>query len=69
MRIPEHKAAIRIVQGWCQAHGIIMEPLCGADLVARMATGIKDGPDPRLAAKARNRSHIASIAHPEGEGV
>jgi hypothetical protein len=63
VRTPEHKAAINIFRGWCQHHGVVMEPLCGADLVLRIADGIKAGPaDPRLAARDRNRSRIEAIA-------
>ncbi|MDB5617065.1 hypothetical protein [Tardiphaga sp.] len=62
MRTPEHKAAIKIFRDWCQAHGVCIEPLCGADLVSRIASGIKIGVDPRLTARDRNRSPIKGIA-------
>jgi hypothetical protein len=61
MRTPEHKAAIKIFRDWCQANGVVVELLCGADLVERIAEGIKIAHQ-GMSARDRNRSRIKAIA-------
>jgi hypothetical protein len=69
VRTPEHKAAIKIFREWCATNGVVVEPLCGADLVNRIAGALSSRQHTPETPRMRNRRRILAIAHPERAGA